>query len=66
MGMNSGVSQEHLDEIQGHADNSVSSGYALDEDGMRFNQKVLFEAISKMQFWNVTDGIEASMKQRGQ
>jgi len=66
MGMNSGVSQEHLDEIQGHADNSVSSGYALDEDGMRFNQKVLFEAIGKMQFWNVTDGIEASMKQRGQ
>lgn len=58
MGMNSGVSQDHLDEIQGHADNSVSSGYALDEDGMRFNQRVLFEAISKMQFWYVTEGIE--------
>ena len=58
MGMNSGVSQEHLDEIQGHADNSVSSGYALDEDGMRFNQRVLFEAISKMQFWNVTEGMK--------
>ena len=55
MGMNSGVSQEHLDEIQGHADNSVSSGYALDEDGMRFNQRVLFEAIGKMQFWNATE-----------
>ncbi len=59
MGMNSGVSQEHLDEIQGHADNSVSSGYALDEDGMRFNQRVLFEAISKMQFWYLAEGIEA-------
>lgn len=58
MGMNSGVSQEHLDEIQGHADNSVSSGYALDENGMRFNQRVLFEAIGKMQFLNVTAGIE--------
>ena len=66
MGMNSGVSQEHLDEIQGHADNSVSSGYALDEDGMRFNQRVLFEAIGKMQFWNVTEGIETSTKQKGQ
>lgn len=57
MGLNSGVNQEHLDEIQGHADNGVSSGYALDEDGMRYSQPVLFEAISKMRFWGIVKEI---------
>ena len=57
MGLNSGVNQEHLDEIQGHADNGVSSGYALDEDGMRYSQPVLFEAISKMRIWGIVKEI---------
>lgn len=63
MGLNSGVSQDHLDEVQGHAESTVSSSYALDEDGMRYTQPVLLEAIRKMEFWNVTQGLEVLMSE---
>lgn len=56
-GINSGVSKAYLDEIQGHAENSVSANYALDADGMHYTQAVLAkEAMEKMDFWGIIQG----------
>jgi integrase len=62
-GLNSHVEQLMLDDIQGHDEGTTSGGYAINADGMMYEQAVLFEAMKKMRFWNVTDGLDTVMRE---
>lgn len=61
-GRNSGqIAPELLDALQGHAQQGVSANYGRDEEGKQYALPVLQEALEKIDFSDVTQGLESSM-----
>ena len=61
-GRNSGqIAPELLDALQGHAQQGVSANYGRDEEGKQYALPVLQEALKKIDFSDVTQGLESSM-----
>ena len=61
-GRNSGqIAPELLDALQGHAQQGVSANYGRDEEGKQYALPVLHEALEKIDFSDVTQGLESSM-----
>ena len=61
-GRNSGqIAPELLDALQGHAQQGVSANYGRDEEGKQYALPVLQEALDKIDFSDVTQGLESSM-----
>lgn len=61
-GRNSGqIAPELLDALQGHAQQGVSANYGRDEEGKQYALPVLQKALEKIDFSDVTQGLESSM-----
>lgn len=61
-GRNSGqIAPELLDALQGHAQQGVSANYGRDEEGKQYALPVLQEALEKIDFSDVTQGLKSSM-----
>ena len=61
-GRNSGqIAPELLDALQGHAQQGVSANYGRDEEGKQYALPVLQEALEKIDFSDVIQGLESSM-----
>lgn len=58
-GRNSGqIAPELLDALQGHAQQGVSANYGRDEEGKQYALPVLQEALEKIDFSDVTQGLD--------